>query len=320
MVPSEGLWSTWGTGPKPHHEDPPTRRLRRLARSLAAALLCVLVPAGSVRPAAPDADAAAFLGRLDAVWLARDVPGWLGLWEFAAPEQRAFEEETLRIAFASDETALTFLRRPSPAEGATRFDADVQVFAAAEPRARVSYWRLRVERRAGRWAIVSRQEAGQVDGLVHLSLGPAAWRARGVSLRLEDFELRMEDGTLFSTPEDLGPTAFAFVGRARVRFSPAPLAEREQLRQFAGGKSVDREVGWAFVRLHPADFHRAIETGRLEPEANPGARRAEAERVWRSRAQRSFIDRRPASPLAVVADAARRATRSWTFPGAASGS
>jgi len=262
---------------------------RRLARALAWALLCVLVPAGSARPAAPDTGAVAFLGRLDAAWLARDVPGWLGLWEFAAPEQRASEEEALRIAFASDETTLTFLRRPSPPEGATRFDADIQVFAAAEPRARVSSWRLRVERRAGRWAIVSREEAGQVDGLVHISLGPAAWRARGVSLRLEDFELRMEDGTLFSTPEELGPTAFAFVGRARVRFSPAPPAEREQLRQFSGGKSIDREVGWAFVRLHPGDFHRAIETSRLVPEANPEARRAEAQRVWRNRAQRSFI-------------------------------
>ncbi len=262
----------------------------RLARALTAALLCVLAPVERARPAAPDADAAAFLGRLEAAWAARDVPGWLGLWEFAAPEQRTFEEEALRVAFAADETTLTFLRRPTPLEGATRFGADIQVFAAAEPRARVSYWRLGVERRAGRWAIVSREDAGQVDGLVHISLAPTAWRARGVSLRLEDFELRMDDGTLFSTPEELGPTAFAFVGRARVRFSPSPLAEREQLRQFSGGKSIDRDVGWAFVRLHPADFHRAIETSRLEPEANPPqARRAAAERVWRSRAQRSFI-------------------------------
>ena len=35
-------------------------------------------------------------------------------------------------------------------------------------------------------------------------------------------------------------------------------------------ESIDREVGWAFMRLHPADFHRAIETGRLEPETGPG--------------------------------------------------
>ena len=183
---------------------------------------------------------------------------------------------------------LTFLRRPTPAEGAKRFGADVQVFAATEPRAQVSYWRLSAERRAAGWAIVSRQEAGQIDGLVHLSLGPRAWRARGVSLRLEDFELRMEDGTLFTTPETLGPTAFAFVGRARVHFSPAPPSEREQVRQFSGEPALDREVGWAFIRLHPADFHRAMETGKLEPETDPGPRRAQAERVWQDRSQRSF--------------------------------
>lgn len=266
--------------------DPPPRPARA---ALIGVLACALVGTGSARPAAADADATAFVGRLEAVWRARDVPGWLALWDFAAPDQRGAEEELLRASFASDETAFTFLRRPSPPAGATRFDADVQVFEAAEPRARVSYWRLRVEKRAGRWAIVARQDAGQIDGLVHLSLAPSAWRARGVSLRLEDFELRMEDGTLFSTPEELGPTAFAFVGRARVRFSPTPPAEREQLRQFSGGAAIDREIGWAFIRLHPADFHRALETGRLEAEANPGARRAEAERVWRARSQRSFI-------------------------------
>jgi hypothetical protein len=266
------------------------RRRRRPARAaLAAALLCALLPAGPARPAAPDAGAAALLGQLEAAWQSRDVPGWLALWDFATPEEKALEEEAVRATFASDETALTFLRRPSPPDGTARLVADVQVFEAKEPRARVGYWRLRVEKRGGRWAVVERQAAGGIDGLVHLSLGNSAWRAREVSLRLEDFELRMEEGTLFSTPESVGPTAFVFVGRGRVRFSPSPPAEREQLRQFSGAMSVDREVGWAFVRLHPADFDRLIEPGRLEPEPASGSRRTEAERVFRARSERSFM-------------------------------
>ena len=265
------------------------RRLRRPARAtLVAALLCAALPADRARPAAPDAEMDAFVGRIEAAWRARDLPGWLALWDFAAPDQRALEQVVARTGFASDETTLTFVRRPTPEEGTTRFGAVVQVFTAAEPRARVSYWRLRIERRGGRWAIVGRQDAGEVDGLVHLSLGPSAWRARGVSLRLPDFELHMEDGTLYSTPSELGPTALAFVGRARVRFSPGPPAEREQLRQFSGGTAVDREVGWAFVRLEPGDFDAVMEKGGLEPEPQAGARRAEAERVWRDRAERSF--------------------------------
>ena len=266
--------------------DPRPRRPARAA--LLGLLLCTLLPAGSARPAAPDADAAAFLGRLEAAWQTRDLEGWLALWDFASPEQKAFEEDTVRAAFSSDETVPQLPPAADPPRGRAQFGADVQVFAATEPRAQVSYWRLAAERRAGGWAIVGRQEAGQIDGLVHLSLGPRAWRARGVSLRLEDFELRMEDGTLFTTPDALGPTAFAFVGRARVRFSPLPPSEREQLRQFSGEPALDREIGWAFIRLHPADFHRALETGNLVPETDPGPRRAEAERVWRDRSQRSF--------------------------------
>ena len=266
------------------------RRPRRPAvAALLGAVVCAAAAAGRLRSAVPDPSAASFLTRIEAAWQAHDLPGWLSLWEFAAPGQRAAEEQLLRDAFASDETAMSFVLRPAPPEGATRFDADVQVFAATEPRARIAYWRLQVERRPQGWAVVARQDMGSIDGLVHLSLAPEAWRARGVSLHLEDFELLMEDGTLYSTSRELGPTAFAFVGRGRARFSPAPKAEREQLRQFSGAPTMDREVGWAYFRLHPAEFDSVLESSRLEPEANPGARRAEAEKVFRARSERSFL-------------------------------
>jgi hypothetical protein len=272
------------------------------------AFVCALLPAGHARPAAPDPDAAAFLDRLEAAWTALDVPAWLGLWDFADAGAKRAEEEAVRGSFASDETLLTFAHRPSPAEGATSFDADVQVFEAKEPLARVEYRRLHVEKRQGRWALVAREDSGAVDGLVHLSLGPSAWRARGVTLRLEDFELRMEDGTLFSTPEEVGPTAVVFVGRARARFSPAPAAEREQLRQFSGATSIDREVGWAFVRLEPGEFEGAIDAAELVPETASAARREQAERVWRERVERSFmidapLPRSPWSLLPAAGDA-----------------
>jgi hypothetical protein len=48
-------------------------------------------------------------------------------------------------------------------------------------------------------------------------------------------------------------------------------------------------VSWAFLRLNPEDFQRAIAAGELLPEPVPDARRAAAERVWRARAERSFI-------------------------------
>jgi len=241
-------------------------------------------------PGAPDApEAAAVLDQLESAWAARDRAAWLALWDAASPEEKAAEGDVATDAFAADETRLSFLQRPRPAPGATYLFADAQVFVAKEPHARVDYWHLRLEKREGRWAVVAREPVGNVEGFVHLSLGPKAWRARGVSLQLEDFELRMEDGTLFTTPESVGATGLVFVGRARVRFTPFPAAEREQLRQLRGTSSLDLEVPWAFVRLHPASFSRVLDTGALQPEPAPLERRAVAERVWRERSGRSFL-------------------------------
>ena len=51
-------------------------------------------------------------------------------------------------------------------------------------------------------------------------------RALGrVDLALEDFELEMHSGTLFTSPPELGPTALTFIGEATVRFKPRPDAE-----------------------------------------------------------------------------------------------
>jgi len=227
--------------------------------------------------------------RLGNAWFARDFEGYLALWDLDSPERRDVEAAAVREAFAADETQLRVLGGPREVRGTDRLAVDVQIFNATEPRSRVEYWRLLLERRGARWAFVEKEVGAQVDGLVHLPLDPEAWRVRGVLLRLEDFELRMEDGSLFRTSEAVGPTALIFVGRGRVRFSPRPTAEGEQLRQFAGSTELDRAVKWAFVRLHPDDFEELLDTSRLAPDPDSGRRRAEALERWKERADRSFL-------------------------------
>lgn len=280
----------------------PPSRLR--AGLLPALACCALLAVGSSGPAAPAADPlAAFVARATSAWATRDVAAWMALWDLPDAGTRAVEEEQARAAFEADQTQVELLRPPRErANGTARLD--VQVFVAREPRARIAYWRLTAARRDGRWALVAREDGGQVDGLVHLSLGREAWRARGVSLRLEDFELRMEDGTLYASGQALGPTALVFVGRGRVRVTPRPRSEREQLRRFAGQPTLDAAVGWAFVRLHPGDFERVLETKGLVPERQPEARRAEAERVFRAQAERSYL-----------LDAALPRSPWWLLPG-----
>jgi Peptidase family M1 domain len=263
--------------------------LRRLAACiLTACLLAPLAPGQEAAPTTPP-DVAAFLDRIEAAWQTHDVEAWLALRELSGPEERAVEEATLRAVFASDEAVLTFLRRPTPGPDESKFVAEVQVFTAKEPKARVLFWTLLAERRPAGWVVVSRQEVGQMDGLVHLAHAPQAYRVRDFALHFKDFEIRFEDGTLFSTPDEVGPTLVTFVGRARVRFTPSPTAEREQLRQFSGSTALDRAVDWAFVRMHPMDFLRAKAEHVFEPEPDPGARRAKADKIFRDRAERSFI-------------------------------
>ncbi len=243
-------------------------------------------------PPAPAQDLAAgreFFERVTATWSARDLGGWLGLWDFATPEARAEEEGRAHDAFQATETSLLALRSPTLSADGKQLTDDVQVFVVDEPRARVAYWRLAAEKGQAGWRLVSRREVGLVDGLVHLSLGPEAWRARGISLHLEDLDLKLEHGTLYSSAAVLGPTALVFVGRARVLFHPTPTAERQQLSHFSGKPTLEAEVGWLFVRLHPGDFRRVLEADRLEPDPDPQLRRAEAERVFRERVPRSFL-------------------------------
>lgn len=245
-------------------------------------------PPASPTVAAP-ATADELVERLGNAWFARDFEGYLALWDLDSPERRDVEAAAVREAFAADETQLRVLGGLRPVRGTHRRAVDVQIFTATEPRSRVEYWRLLLERRGARWAFVEREIGAHVGGLVHLPLHPEAWRVRGVLLRLEDFELRMEDGSLFRTSEAVGPTALVFVGRGRVRFSPRPAAESEQLRQFAGSTELDREVKWAFVRLHPDDFEGLLDTTRLEPDPRASRRRREALARWKERAGRSFM-------------------------------
>jgi hypothetical protein len=258
--------------------------------------------AGSETPPAATRDPGVLLEDAAKAWQARDLVRWTALWDVGS---RASEEDFARAAFAVDVTTLEWLRRGSPGHGSTRFSVDAEVFTAKEPRGRLSYWRLTAELRPGGWAFVSRSETNVVEGLVHVSLSGHAWRAHGVSLRLEDFELRLEDGTLFSNPEPIDPTVLVFVGRGRVRVDPSPRAEREQLRRFSGDPALDVPIKWCFVRMHPGDLGRLIDTSQLEPDPEAARRLALAQRIFAERSLRSF-----------ALDAPLPGSPWWLLPGA----
>ncbi len=252
----------------------------------------LLVLALVARPSAPDPpppDPTALLDRLEAAWAARDVAAYLSLWAPAGQEELEQEKELATTHFSAEQSLLQLQRPSSMPAGAERLHADAQVFTVMEPRARVEQWRLHLKKREGGWVLTGREEQGQVEGLVHLSLDPNGYRSDGLILHLEDFELKMIRGTLFMSPPLLGPTVLVFVGEGEVRFSPRPLAEQDQLRQFCGQGELKENVRAAFVRLHPAGLHRLLDAPRLEPDPGAKERWDEAQRFYRDQVQKAFV-------------------------------
>jgi hypothetical protein len=255
-----------------------------------AALVLAVTRAGASAAAEPPApDLATLLDRLERSWEARDLDGYMALWAFASEQQREHEAAVAELLFSAEELHLLLERPAEPPHGPVRGVVPAQVFVASEPRARVHQWQLVLGPHAGGWAIAERHDLGSVDGLVHLSLEPRGFRADGLTLALEDFTLRMERGTLFTSPQELGPTVLVFAGEGEVRVTPRPDAERQQLRQLSGRTELVERVRTAFVRIHPADLHRFLTPPRLEPDPASGLRFAAAERFYHTQVERSFV-------------------------------
>ncbi len=249
--------------------------------------LSVLLWLGGGASPASAQDLDAVLDRLEAAWQARDTAAYLALWDVSAEEQEA-QAEVARSFFGGDETRIN-LKRPTPPPGATTVQVHAEVFFAKEPRGLVADWRFELARRGRGWVIVARDELGAVDGLVHLSLDPAGFRADGLAITLEDFELKFHRGTLFTAPPSLGPTLLVFAGEGEVRFRPQPAAEREQLRQFYGAEELRERVSVAFVRIHPSDLHSVLSPVRFDPDPDAARRLPSAQRFYREQSQKTFL-------------------------------
>ncbi len=253
----------------------------------------LLLPAALARAQAgpilaPGTSAPALLDALEEAWSAKDVDRYLGLWSFAGPADREEERDFAQTAFGTGAGGL-LLERPATFPVAARLRIATRFVAIQEPRGRVEQHVFRLEEKAGAWSLVGRDQVGRIDGLLHLSLDPAGYRADGLSIRLEDFELKMRRGTLFLAPEILGPTLAVFVGEGSVLMQPRPETEREQLRQFAGRPELREDVKAAFVRIHPADLSRVLQPMRLERDPQAATRAAEAQAYFAAQSPRAFV-------------------------------
>jgi hypothetical protein len=256
-----------------------------LAMALVLTAALFQAPSPAATPVTPTPEAA--FQALENAWKNKDRAGYLALWSFKDAASQEEEADLAASRLSEGTSQITLQRARKLPDGSVKVDA--QIFSSVEPRARVEQVTLTLRNQGGNWRITDRAAIGQLDGLVHLSLDRQPFRADGLKIQLEDFELTMTRGFLFLTPQNVGPTAAVFVGDGQVRVRPRPEHERAQLVQYHGRPELVERVNSFFLRLHPGDLHRVLVPVRLTPDSAGAARYAAAERLYREQVVGSYL-------------------------------
>lgn len=169
----------------------------------------------------------------------------------------------------------------------------VEIFVETPGRARILTAELSIRRPAGgtidTWRIVSADGLASVEGLYRLRLDTTrGYAARNLEILSEDLMLTLPTGEVFLIESDSGVTGLVLVGRGQMRFSPAPAAERGQVRLFAGAETLSTPFEYAFLRISPADYRELIPGSALVPIDGPPREGRRAQEIFARESPRSF--------------------------------
>lgn len=201
----------------------------------------------------------------------RDMEAALSAWRFETSADRAAEEAALRAVFSDGQIVLKNAPPSISADGRSAATRGT-LARITEPRGSFEQWGLLWSLGEDGWRVVAKQIFGGLDSLVHLTMDPRGYVAAGQTIELEDFTLKMLEGTFFLNTQEAGPTALVFVGKGRVTFTPRPTTERGQMKLFAGQEVLSDDVSRAFLRLHPADLYRTLRPGSFADDPRSGER------------------------------------------------
>src|SRR2546422_891597 len=146
----------------------------------------------------------------------------------------------------------------------------VDAFIESRARARVVTWRIDIRRPsdADPWRIVEQERLTGVENLYRLSLNPGKqYDARNLTISAPDLEFTLPAGSVFVAETDQGVTGLVLLGRGDMRFHPAPLTEKTQVKIFCGSETLDTHFDALFIRINPSDFEQRIAPDRLTARA-----------------------------------------------------
>ena len=134
---------------------------------------------------------------------------------------------------------------------------------------RVSTWLLELRRDTSTpdtWRIAGLTVLTTLTGLYRLELNPEKeFTVVNLTLSAEDLEVRLPQGVAFVADTYDGTTAIVLMGHGDFTFSPAPRAEKGQVKVFSGAETLQSRFDWLYVRVNPADFDRHIAAASLTP-------------------------------------------------------
>ena len=270
--------------------------MSRIRSTLLWAMLFALAGAGStdVRTQAPDPTdgIVAFLRQLETIMRAADGAAFLNLTAATADPRRAHDFAELELVPGATRVAIqerdrTALAGTLPGNG---YRLIVDAFVEYGQRARASTWRLDIKRDGDAWRLADQERITSVENLYRLSLNPSKqYDAHDLTLKAEDLELVLSDGSLFVADTDQGVTGIVLLGHGEMHFHPAPDTEKGQVKIFCGAETLDTRFDSAFIRINPADFDSLIDEHHATPRASVDARDFKrADEVFRDEMPKSF--------------------------------
>ena len=258
---------------------------------MAAALLCaVLIAPVRSQVAVADPGVGALVLRIEGVIRQGDPTAYMDLLAPLADWARAQEFATTEIRPAATRVILRERNRyplPGFSPGAG-FRLLVDSFVEHGGRARAATWLIDIERNAaGEWRISDQVPVSVVDGLHRIVLDATRqFRARNYTVRAEDMELTLTEGTVFLIRTGNGETGMVLTGRGEMRFRPAPAAEQGQVRLLTGSDTLVSSFDAAYIRAAQLDGHADLSTLVTVPVDTNELRRAE--NVFREESSKTY--------------------------------
>lgn len=179
----------------------------------------------------------------------------------------------------------------------TRLQLVADVLLQRDRRATLSTWSIDLERASKpsdgasepNWLIREATRLSKVEGLHRLRLDRRRqFAVRAFRVVAEDVTFQVDEGRAYLAEAEEGLTALVILGRGEMNFTPTPVAEKGQIRIFAGSETLRTRFSRLFVRLSPSDVDQYFKQAALAPEPVHAGSLSRAEEFFEEQIFESF--------------------------------